>query len=103
MTRDQNPDLQRDLFADSAGRLRRKLRRRRRRGYSALATFWTAPTSEVAQPSPPADSPVPASAPGPDYETLRDDAHLMAELADQGPMLITHADGRKQLILTRPR
>lgn len=114
MTDDQNTDLQRDLFADSAGRLRRQLRARRLRGYSALATillagsitlatFRVAPTPQLAQPSPPAESPARAPTPGPAYETLTDDARLMAELADQGSMLITHADGRKQLILTRPR
>jgi hypothetical protein len=34
------------------------------------------------------------------YETLTTDEEL---LADQGPMLIIHSDGRKQLLLTRPR
>lgn len=112
-------DLQRDLFASSAARLRRRLRHRRQAAVTlaslaALASLATillpeAPPAEFVSSAPPARSPeAPTRQPkrdvaSPDFSRLATDDELLAALAEQGPMLITHPDGRKQLILTRPR
>jgi hypothetical protein len=106
------PALQRDLFAAAAARLRQRLRRRRITRslisfalLASLAALALRPTQPVEiltpAPAPPAIPPL-APQPAPPYEKLTTDDALVAALADQGPMLITHADGRKQLILTRP-
>jgi hypothetical protein len=116
--RDRKPhlSLQRDLFANSAAQLRRRIRRRQHRlaalgSLSVLAviaalTLQPEPRPDLsstiptpALPAPPAHPAKPAAL----YETPTTDEELLAALADQGPMLIIHSDGRKQLLLTRPR
>jgi hypothetical protein len=118
MNRELNPELQRDLFASSAARLRRRLRLRRQAAFS-LATFLLLlsvaflamraerPPQVVSPARPPAPaSSATTSAPirerALEIQRLTTDEELLAALAEQGPMLITHPDGRKQLILTRP-
>lgn len=114
--------LQRDLFAQRAARLRRRLSRRRSllvlgTPLLALSFLYFSPSPDPApstytlavdQPnSDPVTQKAPVEnqpAPEPEgVETLSSDQELMAAVADQGPLLITHPDGRKQLILTRPR
>lgn len=115
--------LQRDLFAHRASCLRRRLQRRRAvlmmgtplvlLALLVLRPGTEAPSGPATAPQSPNSSPVISSS-TPEREDLRPtrsvqvdtldtDEELMAALADQGPMLITHPDGRKQLILTRPR
>ena len=122
--RDRKPhlSLQRDLFADSAAQLRRRIRRRQHRlaalgsltvlAVIAALTLQPEPrpdlSSNIPTPAHPAPPPLPAppahpAKPAALYETLTTDEELLAALADQGPMLIIHSDGRKQLLLTRPR
>jgi hypothetical protein len=107
--RGQKPhlSLHRDLFADSAAQLRRRIRRRQHRlaalgSLSALAVI--AALTLQPDPRPDLSSAIPTPAlpakPAALYETLTTDEE---RLADQGPMLIIHSDGRRQLLLTRPR
>jgi len=114
MNRDPDPTLQRDLFATSAAALRRKTRGHRQTTLSLfLAALLGTLTFLMVRPGTPPDliastapitpsiaAPEPELAPA--YDTLTTDQELLAALADQGPMLIIHSDGRKQLILTRP-
>lgn len=108
-------DLQQELLLDTLRDAARKRRKKRQALASALVLIPLCLFTKVAlTPNNPAPA-ITSKKPAPQvteiketppeelpYTTINSDEELLALLADQGPILVSHPDGSQTLILTTP-